>query len=85
MELQHQIRMKFGTSPNEPSQYQLHEIVNKTNELYNAKQSVTEDELRIIVSDSCPTTGSWIYKGLDTTDVVTLLTLILRETVEQNE
>ena len=72
-ELAHRIKMKFGTSPNEPSEYQIQQIKAAIQTLVSKGASLSQSDFSSIVKKYCPSAGSYFYGGADTSDLITLL------------
>ena len=77
MNLDHEVRMKFGTSQYEPNQVQLTAICRDV--AYEHNQGRTLGDFAAVVKRYCPTAGTYGYKGLDNSDLNTLLALALQE------
>jgi len=71
--LAHRIKLKFGTAPNEPSDYQLLQIKKEIQALVNKGITPSASDWASIVKKHCPNAGSYFYGGADTSDLVTLL------------
>lgn len=80
MDLAYHIRMKFGTSHNEPSQNQLSAICREVASEYTQGRLTTLKDFGVIVKRHCPTAGTYGYKGIDNSDLNTLLALALKAT-----
>lgn len=78
MELSHLLRMKFGTSPNEPTALQLRTIASQISRLHKSGVSVTLAHWAQAVQSNCPTAGQWAYRGVDNSDISTLLALAIK-------
>ena len=76
-DLAHLIMIKFGTSPQEPSESQLAKIKASIKALGRV---ATEADWRRVVQIYCPGTGRHFYAGLDNSDLNTLLSLALQAT-----
>ena len=72
-ELAHLIKMKFGTPPNEPSEYQIKQIKAAIQTLISEGVSLSQSDFASIVKKYCPSAGSYFYRGADTSDLITLL------------
>ncbi len=69
------LKIKFGTNPNCPTPYQLELIKQDVRELLSKEIKPTENDWFDIVKKRCPDTGKYIYKGIDNSDLITLLQL----------
>lgn len=78
-ELAHKLKIKFGTAPNEPSPDQLQEIKADISELVNKGIIPSESNWTAIVQKHCPNAGGYFYKGIDTSDLITLLRLATKK------
>ncbi len=67
------IRVKFGTSSSEPNQYQLENIIKAIEDIRRYNRYPSNEEWLKIVKYYCPSTGNYIYKGIDNSDLNTLL------------
>lgn len=72
--LAHAIKIRFGTFGAEPTQPQLNAIKNEIEK----KAFPTEQDWFSAVLKHCPTAGSCVYKGLDNSDLNTLLKIALQ-------
>jgi hypothetical protein len=72
-ELAQSIKIKFGTSPNEPTDLQLSNVIKDIDAIFQSGKRPTESEWFNIVKKYCPTAGTWKYAGLDNSDLNTLL------------
>lgn len=75
-ELAHRIKIKFGTSPNEPSEYQIQQIKVAIQTLVSKGVSlpqISQNDFATIVKKYCPSVGSHSYSGADASDLITLL------------
>lgn len=72
-QLANAIRIKFGTSSSEPNQYQLERIIQDVESLRRYNNYPSNSEWQNIVKRYCPSTGDYIYRGLDNSDLNTLL------------
>lgn len=77
-ELAHSLKVKFGTAPGEPSDVQLLKIKNTIRQIQSSGKVPTEQDWFNAVKIYCPSTGSWVYKGLDNSDLNTLLALAIK-------
>ncbi|WP_061945126.1 hypothetical protein [Collimonas pratensis] len=73
--LSHKIKMKFGTSPNEPDTQQLAHIKADLKRISDAGRVPTSVEWLVIVKRHCPSCGHYKYAGEDNSDLTTLLKL----------
>lgn len=78
-ELAHRIKIKFGTSPNEPTSYQLEKIKQDIQVLVAKGITPSEKDWADIVKRYCPDAGSYFYKGADTSDLITLMQLATKK------
>lgn len=78
MELSYLLRMKFGTAPNEPTASQVRAIALQIRSLHVSGVSVTEAHWAQAVQSNCPSVGQWAYRGVDNSDINTLLALALQ-------
>ena len=78
-ELAHIIKIKFGTAPHEPNPDQLKRIKLDIQALVSKGITPSEDDWVEIVEKHCPSAGSYIYKGADTSDLITLLQLATKK------
>ncbi len=78
-QLVHSIKMKFGTHPLEPNQKQLVCIKEDVNTLIENGIEPTIVDLADIVKKHCPKTGKYFYKGIDNSDLITLLKLAVEK------
>ena len=70
-QLAHSLKIKFGLSPSEPSQYQLDLIKNEISALLRP----TDQDWWRIVSKYCPSAGTHKYAGVDNSDLNVLLSM----------
>lgn len=78
-ELAHRIKIKFGTAPSEPTSYQLEKIKQDIQALVAKGFTPSEKDWADIVKKYCPDAGSYIYKGADTSDLITLMQLATKK------
>jgi hypothetical protein len=71
--LAHSIKLKFGTAPSDPSDYQLSQIKKEIQALVNKGITPSASDWSSVVKKYCPNTGNYFYGGADTSDLVTLL------------
>jgi hypothetical protein len=78
-ELAHRLKIKFGTSPYEPTSYQLEAI--KRDVLALAQKGITPtiSDWASIVKKHCPSAGTHGYCGADTSDLITLMKLATKK------
>ena len=76
-DLAHSIMMKFGTAPGEPNESQLTNIKQEIDAIRKAGSLPSEEDWRKVVKRFCPSAGSWIRKGVDNSDLNTLLLLAI--------
>lgn len=77
--LAHYIKIKFGTAPSEPTSYQLGKIKQDIQALVAKGITPSAKDWADIVKKYCPDAGSYIYKGADTSDLITLLQLATKK------
>lgn len=77
MNFAHHIRMKFGTSHNEPTAYQIKQISVELVNGYRAGLIKSDSDVFVIVKKHCPSAGTFFYKSQDQSDLKTLLALAL--------
>ena len=80
MELAHLLRMRFGTSPHEPTPQQIQSISLEIRQLHRYGVPLDLAKWHEVVKKHCPSTGTWAYRGLDNSDLKSLLTLALQAT-----
>lgn len=73
--LAHRIKIKFGTAPNEPSDFQLSQIKAALKDILNNGKTPSKSDWDLIVKKYCPGAGKYFYGGADTSDLVALLQL----------
>lgn len=78
-ELAHRIKIKFGTAPNEPTSYQLEKITKDIQALIENGVTPSEADWADTVKRYCPNAGSYVYKGADTSDIITLMRLATKK------
>jgi len=78
-DLAHQIKIKFGTAPSEPTSYQLERIKQDIQALVSRGTTPSEKDWAEIVEKHCPGAGSYAYKGADTADLITLMQLATKK------
>lgn len=78
-ELAHAIKIKFGTAPNNPTTYQLEKIKQDLKALVAQGITPSESDWLEIVKKHCSETGNYFYKGLDNSDLTTLLQLATKK------
>ncbi|MDL0433992.1 hypothetical protein QPM17_22890 [Marinobacter sp. TBZ242] len=78
-ELAHRIKIKFGTAPTEPTSYQLDKIKQDIQALVAQGLTPSEKDWADIVKKYCPDAGSYLYKGADTSDLITLMQLATKK------
>lgn len=69
------LRIQFKTSDVEPTDSQLQSIISDI-ERIQATRIPTVQDWGQIVAKHCPSTGKWLYKGLDFSDLNALLAKI---------
>jgi len=77
-DLAHALRLKFGLAPGEPNAHQLASIKARITGVRQSGRTPTTDDWRAAVASTCPTFGTFGYKGLDNSDLNTLLALALQ-------
>lgn len=80
MDLAHALRMKFGTSPHEPTPQQIQLISLEVRQLHRYGVTLDLAKWQDLVKKYCPSAGGWAYRGLDNSDLQALLTLALQAT-----
>lgn len=75
MDFAYLLRMKFGTSPSEPTYAQLDKIAEDLVHASKLGQLNSQEDYFNIVKKHCPSAGTWGYKGQDSSDLNTLLAL----------
>jgi len=78
-QLAHSIKIKFGTAPNNPTPYQLEQIKQDVRTLVAKGITPSESDWVAIVKKYCPNAGSYLYEGVDTSDLITLLQLATKK------
>lgn len=78
MDLSYLLRMKFGTAPNEPTASQVRSIALHIKRLHDSGVSVTAAHWAQAVQTNCPSAGQWAYRGVDNSDISTLLALAIK-------
>lgn len=73
------IKIKFGTAPNNPSTCQLEKIKQDLKALIEQGITPSESNWFEIIKKYCPDTGIYFYKGLDNSDLTTLLHLATKK------
>lgn len=76
--LAHSLKVKFGTSPFEPSDVQLHSILNEIEIVRLSGKQPSEQDWSNAVMLHCPSAGRFKYAGIDNSDLNTLLALAMR-------
>ncbi|MDP2128310.1 MAG: hypothetical protein Q8K97_13135 [Pseudohongiella sp.] len=77
--LAHQLKIKFGTAPSEPTSYQLERIKHDIQALVSRGITPSEKDWAEIVEKYCPDAGRYAYKGADTSDLTTLMQLATKK------
>lgn len=75
MDFAYRIRMTFGTSPHEPSRSQVFCISSEAVAYAKSGNVLDAAKWSELVKKHCPSAGQWVYKGLDNSDIRTLLAL----------
>lgn len=78
-ELAQAIKIKFGTAPDNPTTYQLEKIKQDIKALVAQEITPSERDWVEIVKKHCPEAGNYFYKGLDNSDLTTLLQLATKK------
>ena len=78
-ELAQAIKIKFGTAPDNPTTYQLEKIKQDLKVLVAQGITPSERDWVKIVKKHCPEAGKYFYKGLDNSDLTTLLQLATKK------
>jgi hypothetical protein len=76
------LKLKFGTSPSEPSATQMLSITAQIAKVTASGRTPTEDDWRKAVHTACPDAGRHKYAGLDNSDLNTLLALATKSAGE---
>lgn len=72
--------MKFGTSPYEPTSLQAFKISSEVVKYFESGNALDAAVWAELVKKYCPSAGQWIYKGLDNSDIRTLLAMAIQVT-----
>ncbi|MGX1172141.1 hypothetical protein AB7M32_000866 [Pseudomonas sp. R151218B TE3479] len=72
--------MTFGTSPHEPNRSQAFNISSEAVSYARSGNVLDAAKWAELVKKHCPSAGQWIYKGLDNSDIRTLLALAIQVT-----
>ncbi|MNJ24015.1 hypothetical protein D3C77_184190 [compost metagenome] len=80
VELAHLLRMRFGTSPQEPTPQQTQLISMEIRQLHRYGVPLDQAKWHEVLKKHCPSTGKWVYRGLDNSDLKSLLALALQAT-----
>lgn len=78
-DLELSIRMRFGTSPYEPTQSQLLVIKERVKDISTQGREPSEEEWVLIVYETCPSAGKYGYHGIDNSDLRTMFQLARRK------
>lgn len=73
--LAHYLKIKFGTSHHEPTEYQLQQIKYAIQLIGKTGTTPSSADWYAVVKKYCPSAGTHFYGGADTSDLVTLLQL----------
>lgn len=76
--LAHSLKVKFGTAPGEPTSAQLLQIKAAIQRIKSSGRTPSEQDWFSAVSMYCPNTGQYLYKGIDNSDLNTLLALAIQ-------
>lgn len=79
LELARIIKIKFGTDPNSPTSHQLEKIKKDIQSLVSNGITPSEKDWAEIVKKHCQSAGSYIYKGADNADLITLMQLATKK------
>ena len=74
-QLANSIKIKFGTGPDEPNEYQIEKIIQDIENIKKTGSRPSDSDWYSIVKKYCPSAGSYKYSGLDNSDLNTLLSL----------
>lgn len=80
MDLAYRIRMKFGTSPHEPNHIQVLNISSEAVRYSRSGNGLDTAKWAELVKKYCPSAGQWAYRGIDNSDIRTLLALAIQVT-----
>ena len=78
-DLAHRIKIKFGTAPNNPTSLQLERIKRDIQALVAKGVTPSEKDWAEVVQEHCPGAGTYLYKGADTSDLITLMQLATKK------
>jgi len=81
----HLLKIKYGLPPQAITQSFLANVKKDVLELHRLGQGLSEAGWEEIVKRHCPTAGTYCYKGLDTSDLVTLLNLATNLEVTEDD
>lgn len=84
MDFGHQIRVTFGTSHYEPTHDQQQRIAHDFLSAYTQGKLNSRQDCFEIVKRHCPSAGKYSYRGLDNSDLNTLLQLAMNTVKEKN-
>jgi hypothetical protein len=76
--LAHSLKMQFGLAPGEPNWTQLNLIKTAINRIQQSGRQPTHNDWAEAVATACPSTGKYVYSGVDNSDLNTLLVLALQ-------
>ena len=80
MDFAYRIRMKFGTSPYEPTSHQVFKISSEVVGYAKSGSVLDAAVWAELVKKYCPSAGQWAYRGLDNSDIRTLLAMAIQVT-----
>lgn len=80
MDFAYRIRMTFGTSPHEPNRSQAFNISSEAVIYARSGNALDAAKWAELVKKHCPSAGQWAYRGLDNSDIRTLLALAIQVT-----
>jgi hypothetical protein len=82
--LAHALKIRFGTPPGEPNELQLEGIKRDVRRILLSGRLATDEDWYEAVYEAvqkhCPSAGHYVYKGLDNSDLITLLNLATKPT-----
>lgn len=74
----HTLKIKYGTSPYEPTTEQVIHICDYINKIRSSGRFPTEQDWVAAVRLYCPSAGQYQYHGIDNSDLNTLLALAIQ-------
>lgn len=78
-ELSYKIKIKFCTAPDEPNQYQLENIKRDIKDFVDKGITPSHNDWAQVVKNYCPQSGTYFYRGMDSSDLSTLLILATKK------